>query len=550
MTTNHSNGQLLPFNRTGAEVRALAERQREQGQYLTALDLLRPSLEKAYDAETVLMIAEIYAEMGCWTASNSAFFSLAHEEAYAEQCFFGLGFNLYKLQDYTAARDCFMLVLQKEPNGFYAPDAAELLDIIEEASEPLDPRDIRLQQRMERVLDAMDKGNAGLAKRQIRRVISLGGSKNGIRSLQAFAMLADGDAKGALQAARMSLRTEPHDVRSLCAMASALKANLSMDAARAYLRRAAQQIGQEDDVRLVAQTACEMEEHAFVVELMNVAERHDPNNEEVLRTLAFALHNIGDAEGAVRRWRVLRRLDPADTIAAYWLDMAEKGDLPEKLSYVYQVPLVETLLRLRRLGEWVHEGREAMLARWQADDELSSLLRWALASGETGIPRVACNLLSTIEDPGAEVLLREVLCDLNASADLKQSALTALYAMHAKEPFYAIMEDRLTLVHVSKASDDKAAERAQLREAFQAAADRWLKLTEEPHDEALLGQLYEAALSLDGGGLSADMRGRAVVMVYCWLTHRQSPFSSTMPSRRKIERLARRIMKEAEHAVH
>lgn len=551
MASNESKGRLLPFDRTANEVRNLALRHLAQGRPLQAVELLRISLAKApNDPATILTQAEAYASLGCWVLSNRAYSQLLYHDTYAASGYFGMGENFSQMQQFGTAHDCYTLSLQKDADTDFAPDVVDRLEAIEEAQWEPDVVQARQKRRMARVMRAMDAGKATLATRLIKRVLALDHSNSGIHAMHAFALLAAGEAKEALHAARKACRLDPSDLRAVCALASALKAVGSMDAARKRLDDASTMVSGTSDAQLVCQTACEMGEHAYAASILRRGEEHEPYNPGVLHMLASALHNSGEPEEARQRWNLLRRIDPMDTVADYRLRQSEAETLPEEVPYTRQVPLSEILQRLERLRLWVHEGPDAVQQRWQEDDTLEALLRWGLTCAEPGIPQAMCGILSTLGGARAQALLREVLMDTDAPSDLKHGALAALHTMGVKGPFYAILDDRVNLVHVSKPAQSEDGGQAQRADQLQQLALEWLHIDSRGKAQTTLRALCEIAAGLDDDTLRVSQQARAVVLSFCLLHGMQSPFSSTYSKRRKVARLATRIMKEASDAVH
>lgn len=537
---NDPMGKVIPFARSAAQVRRFAAKRQEQGDALAALGLLHLSLSKAPDdAETIHSLAEAYASLECWGLSNEMYSILLQDEARAPACLYGMGSNFYAMRMYAAAHDCLALAMQNAPFADFIPPAVEMLETIEEAEGRPSRREKTMHRRMGRVMDAMDRGRVALAARQIRRVLPLDRDGGGIHTLHAFTLLACGDGAAALQAAHKAVTIDDTDVRALCAMASALKARHAIEDARRYLQRAAEHAALDDETQLVCQTACEMGEDAFVADMLLEAERQTPHSDGMLHLLAVALHNSGQREEALRRWRLLRRIDPGDTVASYRLDMAQNDALPDSLPYARQVPLSEMLARLEKLRGWIHEGNEALARQWAEDERVAYLLRWGLTCGESGIPQAICGVLATIGDTRAQALLRScVLCDPGASRALKQSALTALYNAGAQGPFYAVMDDHLTLVHVSRAEDSAAPEHGREASALYRAASRQLK--DAAADDAVRGMCRVAAAQ--AVSLSLEDKARAVVLAYCRRYGHSIPYALPAEKHRKVERLARRIL--------
>lgn len=542
-------GRILPFARNAQQVRELAGRQLVKGDLLSALELLRVSLEKApQDNETVLAMARLYAQMQCWALSNSAYFSIAHEEACRAECFYGMGCNYYEMRSYTTARDCLIMALQTDPDADFVPDIVELLDITEEAKRDDDDLGAeRMQHRMTRVMRAMDAGQARLGARQLRRMLPLDSRNGMLLSLQTFALLAAGDAKEALDAARSAYRKDRHDVRILCAMASALHANNSPAAAHSFLRRAQSEAPDDGSRQLVCHTACEIDAHAFVVDMLMEAEQEQPYADHMLHMLATALHNTGACEEAVRRWQLLKRIHPMDTVAAFRLRGATLKELPPLLPYTRQVPLSEMLHRLETLRGWTHEGQAALQARWQNDNALESLVSWGLACEEPGIANAMCSLLSSLGGAKAESLLRGLLCSPEASASLKETALASLSSMQAPLPLYAIMNDRLTLVNVSRVADESRHEPDRLQSLCRRVERRLAGFGDI--NGPLLRSICTLALA-NQKQQPVSILTHAAVLAYSAIA--RIPFSSSVPvaGRRKAARLAQHIIREVQHALH
>jgi len=539
-------GQVLPFARSAEYLRRLAVRQRELGKPLKALELLRLSLAKAPgDARAMMEMAETYAEMQCPALSNRLLFSLLMDKEIAPECFYGAGCNFYAMQMPESARDCLVLYLQKRPGGPYAPEAVELIESIDKEQEAGGGLETRVNRRIDRVLLSLDVDKPRLAARQIRRAIALEKRNSGTYALQAFALLAARDPKGALEAARFSARLQPTNIRAACAMAAALKANRADSAARAFLGRAVARIESDEDAQLVCQTACEMGEHETVRNVLRRIEAESPYSDELLHLLASASFNAGEPDEAMRCWRLLRRIDPMDTAAEYRLKLAEERRLKAPVPYSRQMPLTETLSCLSRLREWVQEGEASLRRRLAEDDGLEKVLRWGLSSEEAGIPQAMLGVITTMDGPACQAMLRDMLCDADAPDDLKHGALAALCVMGAEGPFYALIHDRLTLVHVSKV--EQGGEDPHMDTLASVVARRLGPLSKE--EERRVRMLCSLSLKYPGV-VGASLRARAVEVAFRRMRGEAVALSIRPSDRRKMDRYVRKIMRGAQHELH
>ncbi|MDR0928310.1 MAG: hypothetical protein LBM74_01175 [Oscillospiraceae bacterium] len=544
MEKNATMGQVIPFARSASYLRRLGVKQRAQARPVQALEMLRLSLAKARDASTIMELAQTYAEMQCPALSNRILFSLMEDEDHAPEGLYGAGCNFYAVRMNECARDCLVLYLQKRPNGAYAQDAAELIESIDSETPTGSPLDLRINGRMDRVLNAMEGGSPRLASRLIRRALALDGRSSAAHALQAFTFLAAGNNAAALEAARRAMRCNKQDIRSLCALAASLHAVGCAETGRGFLKRAVARIENDEDSQLVCQTACEMGEHRVVLDVLMPIEAEAPLNDEILHLTASASYNAGEREEALRRWRLLRRIDPMDSIAEYRLKGAEADQLPAMISYNRQVPLSETLARLGQLRSWVQEGPEAVLALWQREDALEKLLRWGLTSAESGVAQAMMGVLAGLGDARARDILRETLTEATLSDALKHHALAALCVAGSEGPHYALMHGRMALVRVSRM--EKQGGHPQ-----EDALMRLLKAklgAQKEADQALLKSLCQAAVAC-GGRHSAHFQAQAVAIAFAHL--RGLPMEATPPSkRRKLARLASRVIKEAQHGMH
>ena len=547
MENKATKGQVLPFARSAGYLRRLAVKQRERGKLLQALELLRLSLQKEPEnAETLLEMAGTYAKMQCPALSNRALFPLMKNEAVAAECFYGAGCNFYAMRMPAPARDCLVLYLQKQPDGRFSSEAVELIEAIDEMAEEEKQSQSEHSDRIGRALDALDAGKAKLAVRLMRRALSVARKSAGAHALLSFAHLSAGDARAALDSARTALKCDKQDLRALCAMAAALKKSCAGEAADAYLARAIDRMESDEDTQLVCQTACEMGEHACVRSVLKRTEADAPFADELLHLLATACYNAGDTEEAIRRWKLLRRINPMDSVAEYRLKMAEAGRLPAQISYLRQVPLSETLARLGRLRGWVQEGADALRNRFEEDAALESLLRWGLLSAEQGIPQAMIGVLTTLRGPRARDALQDLLCEIGYPDELKHNALAALCLMGVRGPFYALMGDRLTLVHVSRAEMDRQSPRIQ--SLLRLLRQRLGNLTDS--EGQYLEALCRAAASQEGSWPPA-FRARAIELAFGLGRGEKRMLPAKPAERRKLERFASRILKEAKgHEMH
>ncbi len=541
---NEKMGQLLPFAQSAQALRRFAGKHRAQGNDLQAVELLRLSLQKdANDAETALSLAEAYAAIQCYALSNKILFPLIDDDTVGEACLFGIGCNMMSMGLELCARDCFVMYLQKYPDGASVQEAVEMLESCDEAEEPLSPRQQRVEQRVDRALRALDAERPALAVRFLRRALTLCGRDSGIYALFSFALLALPDPKQALEAAKHAVSIDREDLRARCALAIALYKNGAKNNGVAFLEQAAAAVQDEREAILVCHVACEMDAPQVVLDVLADTLAGAPYSDDVLHLAACAQYNNGNLEEAIRCWKLLRRIDPLDTVAEYRLEAAQQGTLPTKLPYVRQTPLEETLARLSRLRKLVLEGPQAMQEQLEnKEGELEKLLSWALTSDEAGVCATAVSVLMTLSGRRAEALLLSVLCDVDASWTLKHEALAALCVMGVKGPFYVVIDGRMTLVRVSRGQERPSLAHENM--LYSVMKQRTGASGEK--EKKALRALCRAVLE-NGAIVGGATRMRTVAAAYALLRQESVDLPKKTKDRRKLLRVARRLAAEVEN---
>lgn len=544
---NEAMGKMVPFMRSPEYLRRLALKQRGQGKPIRALELLRLSQNKALDdAKTKMELAETYATIHCPTLSNQTLSSLFENESFAAESFLCAGRNFLAMRMDDMARDCLMMYLQKKPNGSHAVEAVDLLEMIGHDVPEKISMEERVNARINRVLSSLDNGRPKLAVRQIRRALSLDRHNSGVHAFLSFALLGAGDSKGALTAAKKAMRCSKQDIRALCAMAVSLKAANMQDTGRSFLLRATKRIEDEDDAQVVCQAACEMGEHKSVQTMLKELEQQAPYAVDLLHLLATASYNAGETEEAKRCWRLIYRINPMDSIAKYRLRLAENNELEKEISYARQVPMRETLERLAILRGWMQDGMEALSARWQESDELEALLRWGLSSEEPDIPQAMMGILSMLADKRSEQMLLDLLFDINITNEVKHHALATLCIIGVKGPFFAVINNRLTLVHVSKMQD--GGENDYVTSLYETVQKRFDTLTEQDMEQMRALCQIAARQTTPMGEV---FRVFGVELAMRRLRGENISFATRLSIHRKLQRYAFRIAQEyKKNAVH
>ncbi len=544
MEQENSMGQVLPFARDAKYLRKAAARKLEKGEPIQALELLRLARGgDPDDLDTLTLTARVYSEMRCPALSNRALFALLQREKNVPESLYRAGCNFLMLSEPELAKDCLLLSLQQQPGSEFAPDAIELLTMLDEDLHMHAQIESRVNRRMDRVLRALTAQKPQLAIRLSRRVLALDRLNASAQALLSLALLSNGDQQGALRAARQAIRISRTNVHALCAMAMATHTLHSSKAALTYLVSAISAIEGEEDLRLVLSVACDLEAHDLVQMLCQRPENAQPLSEDLQHVLAVAAYNTGNRQEAQRRFKLIRRINPMDSTANWALHGLSKGQLPEDLPYDGSLPSGAVLERLTRLRKLLESRVDAFHERRPEGDELEALLRWGLASGEAEIARTVVSVLASLSGPRAESILLDTFGDLSMDDATREHAAAVLFSAGNAGPFYLLRHGRLA--HVSILRQDAPDPMTPASRAMARAVLRRLGRCTAQEAQAV-NHLCSRIIELHP---DRDLRLRArVVEMACRRRRGETVDFPQKPARRReMARLLRQFMKETQH---
>ena len=165
-----------------------------------------------------------------------------------------------------------------------------------------------------------------------------------------------------------------------------------------------------------------------VAESARLALQESPFDRDLMHMRAIALYNSGvPQERLTRFWERILRIDPEDSIAAFYREAAESGALDQMpLEFSYQVPPEEYMRRLKRLAGHLNGGFAHVHEAWETDAEFRKLIRWAVAADDQRLGRASMTVLATLESPEAVRALREAMFAPDVSRELKLHAAVLL----------------------------------------------------------------------------------------------------------------------------
>lgn len=520
------NPKVVSFDRSSAYVHHRAMVNRRENNPVDALELMRHAVERSPEnQEYRLDLAELYCEMGCHEQSSRLLLDmLAGSDAPAE-CFYGLALNQLSMNDLEGAQHSLRMYRHADPHGAHAQEVRRLsaeLDIYDALNRPASRRLYRAMRVADRACDSLQSGDLTSARRLFERSLSLASEQFEMRALYAMTLMMSGEDAAALREAKRAAEGFPPSARAMCVSAQVFHA-LGEDArARELLRTVIGERPTGPDLRLLIFSMSELEMHADIAECARLALQETPFDRQLLHIRAVALHNTGVSDRQVERfWQRILRIDPDDSIAAYYQDACAKGMLKEP-EYAYQVPEAEYERRFAWLSGKVNGGLNAVRTAWNDELEFRHMIRWAAMSDDERLRRVAVTVIAAMDDEEAQSSIRALLFSQGLQPELKLHAASLLKLRGAdmRAMFPTSAEEEAMLPDSDEMLDEMlVGERQLLRYANE--------VLEEVYDVSALAQLTMMwAVYRRHRGLHTDplMHSEAIsaALAYLYLTRHGS----------------------------
>ena len=441
-----NNPKLVSFRRSPAYVHHRAMLNRRENNIVDALELMRRAVEESPDnREYRLDLAELYCEMGCHSQSSRLLLDILAEGDGPSECYYGLALNQLGMNDISGARRLLNLYRRRDPEGAHLEEVRQLsaeLDFYSEMNHPVNRRLHRAARISDRACDAMKADDPAKACRLFEQSLQLAPEQHEMRALYAMALLMNGGAEAARREAESAASGDPPSLRALCVSAQVYALLGDENGARELMSRAMEQRPQGQDLRMMVYAMGELRMHAEVAEYARLALQETPYDRDLLHMRAVALKKTGTPDGQVERfWARILRIDPEDSIAAFYQQTAHRGALSDyTLDYSYQVPREEFRERFGALADQLGQGFEHVNNLWRESQVFRQLVAWGVRAEDTRLSRAAVTTLTTIDSGDARSMLRELLFTAGLSDDLKLHAALAL-RLQGKTPNGMLPED-------------------------------------------------------------------------------------------------------------
>ena len=429
---------VVPFERDADFLRQRALKNQKDNHLIDALELMRKAVEAQPDNDEYRMeLAQLLTEVGCPERSNREWLTLIYDPDNRGRCFYGMAMNQLAQGDTQTAQkllnECIYHATGMEEAGRQLRDQIDLLEAMR-----IRPRRVRhIQTAVEKACLRLYAGDVGLARRSLRQILEKAPDQADARALLGLAEAMDGNLQEAVSQVEQALPQRDGDGRTLCVAAEVYHMAGADDKARELLIQETREMRPQDKWQMLTistlfenglyQRAWDWTKDALVTR---------PYDRALLHMMALLSLHLGQgAQAAAGYWHRIRRIDPEDTIAAYYLELAEQDRLGnwQDFNGDYQVPEAEKARRYAYLTELMDADVEQVVEKWKSDADFRALVDWCLNAGEVPYQKSAMMLLCSTDDPRAVCRVREYLMREDTDIAMRIRAV-AMYRSMGLDP--------------------------------------------------------------------------------------------------------------------
>ncbi|OYD08157.1 tetratricopeptide repeat protein [Paludifilum halophilum] len=426
-----------------------AVRSLDRHRFDKALKYFRLAVEKEPDNPVnQCNLAGILSEMGRFEESNQVLNRILEDvDPDLYECYFYMANNAANMDQFEQAEEYLIRYLEKEPNGEFASEAEEMLDMLgyELGRQPrrpeVKPKNQWLKKHDEARAD-LEAGHFLQATKTLEQLVEQVPDFMAALNNLALAYYYTGDLKKSVQTINRVLDSDPNNLHALCNLAVICQHRGDTDKRDQLVEMLKKWAPYHlEHMYKLATTMGILGEHTEALRLFKQLIKLEKNTDASLyHYAAAAAFNTKQFHQARKYWRMAQNLDPGSDIPGFYLKQLEewRDCSPERVptvSYHYQLPFEEQFMRLDRQSKAIPE-------QVKNNPLIRSSFFWALNYGDRETQMQVIQVFEWIADREVEQVLKSFLMKRDEEDDVKRLALYVLRQIGAEKPYKAILSNR------------------------------------------------------------------------------------------------------------
>ncbi|WP_258109791.1 lipopolysaccharide assembly protein LapB [Alicyclobacillus sp. SP_1] len=428
-------------------------------------------------------LAGVLSELGDFSESNKVLFHVLHHLAPdMAECQFYLANNYAHLGEYDSAEEHVLRYLDADPDGEYAIEAEEMLELLLDEfgggavyrrweQERLEVEQAAAKQDGRHLLE---QGEFESAIVWLEKLIRDNPDNHAAKNNLSLAYFYTGQSDKAMRMSESVLETQPDNLHAICNYAVFMNHRYGRERALPYFETLQRVFPLNYDLAMKVGTTLGLAGlHAEALQYFLRIARIVVDADDALRhSIAAAAANAGRADVARVWWRKMGQEDEMKSVADYYLRLldaaVESNALPLAVSYQYELPLQMEYVEMRR------RLQEMKVDDWKADPLFRASLAWGLRHGSEATRQAIIRALVLAADDESVQMLRTFLRETVTDSRTQSLVLLALVHLQAQGE----VEVRQSLGSVTVRLDEIPAEAVLgMNEDYQTVwhlVDAWL----------------------------------------------------------------------------
>ena len=467
--------KVLEFNQIEKRGRKIANAFSEKGDYLRTLSFLYTAGQNNPSWQTLMDIADTYADMELYELSNQYWFyyidsapqdkvSIAYEE---------LAINYFYMDNILASS--YYLHKKISVDGFISRDGIDK-EILEYFAKAQDEEDYYIAYPVE-------KADYSKTLKQAKRELVIGNFEEAVekyskipkgakhyydaQSELAIAYFLSGDCKTGIQICRNLIKEYGKDITLCCNISSMYKYDGDSEKADYYYQNALQfEAKSLEDRYKLATCALEQGDTQTAIKHIELVIKDRPFDTGLNFFYGLVLINCGKYSQAEQAFSNLYIINPLDKVVEFYVKLVKdlieggtKGERAQKflpLEYVEGLPEKEGKKRVKKIKE-LTSLEDKKIKTYLKKPIILDYLKWGLKSGHENTIRASIYLLS-YGDYKLEDILLNALLDLRVSPETKRVITYVLILNGRKKKFGLVAHNIYVTVKPKKLPCEKDVE--------------------------------------------------------------------------------------------
>ena len=557
MSISRRQGDVVPFTRSTDYWHRRAMDNRRSLRFPEAVELLRSAARQEPDNVEIQMdLAETLSEMECFEQSSRLLYRLLSQDPNMAECYYGLACNDYGLQKNEEALDALVHYLRLSPEGPYAEEARDMLEMLSEVD--FGSGNSRGELLIRRGMKAFADDKPHKATEHLKRALRVTREETRVRTMLSLSLLSEGKPKEALRHAMAACARDKQSVQARCSLCCALWMLKKPRAAAGLLQEIAKWCDSPYEELLFCHTASQLDQRELLLKFLQARSQWTPFRTGTLHSLAVAYFNLGHYQKAKALWLRVMQIDPDNLLAEYGNSLCQRALNGEDtglktLGYHPILPREENQRRLQMIAAALSGGEDALKERWRKDDTLKRMIRWAFTLPDERLQGALLGVLAAVGTDSAG-LIKELLTDDTMPEELKRKAVLLLSRLGEPMPYVLTYRRRITQVQCVPKEFRGVPQWRSFLKLFLQEAGRWGNSREAAFFAAKLYRSLPRVMREEAAGENSLQWVKAFEIMFLYMEGRvreMEAVAKELPiSIRRIQRVIRMVQRVQPKALY